>query len=98
MLPVALGGCGFEGLVEELRHTGPFLGTRLGNHFPEDLVLLLSPLKFGLRRGMLSGDFKWLRLERDPFLVAVLRVLGGDEPSDIQPILRFEVLDIHKLL
>jgi len=51
LLPVALGRAGFERLVEELGHTGPFLGTRLGDHFPEHLVLPLSPLKFGLRRG-----------------------------------------------
>jgi hypothetical protein len=51
LLTVALGRAGFERLVEEFGHTGPFLGACLGNHFPEDLVLPLSPLNFGLRRG-----------------------------------------------
>ncbi len=98
LFPVALGGGGFERQVEELRYTGPFFGTRLRNHFPEDLVLFLGPLKFGLRMGLLSGNVKWLGLERDPFLVAVLRLLSGEKPCYIYPILRFEVLYIHKLL
>ena len=51
LLPVALGRACFERLVEELGHTGPFLSTRLGDHFPEDLVLPFRPQKFGLWRG-----------------------------------------------